>query len=168
MKTPIRTNSPQRKTPSAAKEGRKSGLRTSGIKPFNRVDTNMQKSSSRKSIKQHASSQSKKQQELYGGVISSFRNSSAASPFPSTADRRPMTSHHPASSLYTSNQAGLKATPSQTKRVPTRQSISGTKTNNGNHNSRQAVKKTPSNSSIFTSMQMSSSKAITQSLAHME
>ena len=51
MKTPGRTNSPQRKTPSAAKEGRKSSQRTSAIKPFNRVDTNLQQNSSRKSLK---------------------------------------------------------------------------------------------------------------------
>mmetsp|Transcript_18629 Transcript_18629/g.25110 ORF Transcript_18629/g.25110 Transcript_18629/m.25110 type:complete len:101 (+) Transcript_18629:145-447(+) len=38
MKTPVRKQSPCRKTPSAAKEGRKSAVRTSGIMPFNRVD----------------------------------------------------------------------------------------------------------------------------------
>ena len=104
MKTPVRALSPQRKTPSGAKDGRRSNQRNSAIKPFGKVDTNMQQSSSRKSLK-HVSSHSKKQQELYNGVINSFRNSTAAaSAFNSKVDpRRPTMSALPTSQLYQSS-----------------------------------------------------------------
>ena len=89
VKTPIRKNPspPNKKTPQAAKEFvRKSiGNRQSGVKPFNRIDTNLHQSSSRKTFKQ-TSSQSKKQQEFQG--LHSFRNSMGTTPFTSNNEQK--------------------------------------------------------------------------------
>jgi len=67
-------------------------------------------------------------------VINSFRNNAGTSPFaPNTDNKRPGTGH-----------AASKT--SQVRKVPTRQSISGTKTPNQH---RISVKKTASSQSIF-------------------